>query len=367
MVTLWILLPQCHVAAAMVAASTSFGYQSLSSCSSCSGSSNCGRNSVLHHHHHHHHHSQQQSPQQQQQQRESRTCTRCQSFHRHNHRQRRRSSGVHFGAATTMSNITKAIVTITPPVPTGTASANALTPSSMTSLSLNSGLSPHHTALNSPGSLSAATTPMTAGPSGKHCTFALTPITIPPPPNKVSFLSTAKFASSSNIALATTSAMVAASAAAAASKTTPTLAASAAATPSIRTPTEISDDTMPTPNSSALISSMSMHKSHSHQKLEMRQSCASQITTVEDVDEICKLSLTDERNNNGITDDDEDDDGADADADDVDDAIGEIESNILGSGSCGGGSSSHHYSNSHSNSSLSSSAAVLTRDNIMIP
>lgn len=84
-----------------------------------------------------------------------------------------------------------------------------------------------------------------------------------------------------------------------------------------------------------------MHKSHSHQKLEMRQSVVSQITTVEDVDEICQLSMED---------DDEDDDA--------------IEDDILG----GVGSSSLRYSSSHSaNSSLSSTAVVLTRDNIIIP
>lgn len=85
-----------------------------------------------------------------------------------------------------------------------------------------------------------------------------------------------------------------------------------------------------------------MHKSHSHQKLEMRQSVVSQITTVEDVDEICQLSMED---------DDEEDDDA-------------IEDDILG----GVGSSSLRYSSSHSaNSSLSSTAVVLTRDNIIIP
>lgn len=90
-----VLFPQCQVAAAMVAASTSLGYQTVkqldtrsnsgkstvmwrqpSSCSTCSGGSNCGttnRNSGS-------------SPN------NSFICSRCQSFHRHNHRQRRRSS-----------------------------------------------------------------------------------------------------------------------------------------------------------------------------------------------------------------------------------------------------------------------------------
>lgn len=62
----------------------------------------------------------------------------------------------------------------------------------------------------------------------------------------------------------------------------------------------------------------------------MRPSVTSQITTVEDVDEICKLPLE-----NDMDDDDDDDD------------INGI----------------HHYS-SPSDSSLSSSAAVFTRDNI---
>ncbi|KNC30621.1 Dopamine receptor 2 [Lucilia cuprina] len=325
---------QCHVAAAMVAASTSFGYSSVNQfdgnrsiiCSSCSGSSNCGRNSVVHHHHHHHpHHHQEQLQQQQQQQfQRERSCTRCQSFHRHHHRQRRRSSGVHYTAATNvMSNTTKAIVTVTPPITAGgasrlsTATTTSVSPTSLTSLSLASPCN-----LNNSGHLSGgATTPLHPGVS-KHCTFALTPITIPPPPNKVSFLSTAKFHTNS---INSSSATIA---------TTPTLpqpppntlAATAAAISSIITPS-----TPPTPaivdeDETAMVGLMN---SHIHPKLEMRPSVTSQITTVEDVDEICKLPLDDEC---------------------VDAVIHH----------------QHRYSSPSSNSSLSlSSSAVMTRDNIV--
>ncbi|XP_046804582.1 dopamine receptor 2 isoform X1 [Lucilia cuprina] len=298
----------------------------LSSCSSCSGSSNCGRNSVVHHHHHHHpHHHQEQLQQQQQQQfQRERSCTRCQSFHRHHHRQRRRSSGVHYTAATNvMSNTTKAIVTVTPPITAGgasrlsTATTTSVSPTSLTSLSLASPCN-----LNNSGHLSGgATTPLHPGVS-KHCTFALTPITIAPPPNKVSFLSTAKFHTNS---INSSSATIA---------TTPTLpqpppntlAAAAAAISSIITPS-----TPPTPaivdeDETAMVDLMN---SHIHPKLEMRPSVTSQITTVEDVDEICKLPLDDEC---------------------VDAVIHH----------------QHRYSSPSSNSSLSlSSSAVMTRDNIV--
>ncbi|XP_037807899.1 dopamine receptor 2 isoform X1 [Lucilia sericata] len=298
----------------------------LSSCSSCSGSSNCGRNSVVHHHHHHHpHHHQEQLQQQQQQQfQRERSCTRCQSFHRHHHRQRRRSSGVHYTAATNvMSNTTKAIVTVTPPITAGgasrlsTATTTSVSPTSLTSLSLASPCN-----LNNSSHLSGgATTPLHPGAS-KHCTFALTPITIPPPPNKVSFLSTAKFHTNS---INSSSATIA---------TTPTLpqpppnniAATAAAISSIITPS-----TPPTPaivdeDDTAMVGLMN---SHNHPKLQMRPSVTSQITTVEDVDEICKLPLDDEC---------------------VDAVIHH----------------QHRYSSPSSNSSLSlSSSAVMTRDNIV--
>lgn len=146
----------------MVAASTSFGYSSVnqfdgtrsimwrqpSSCSSCSGSSNCGRYNV-------------------QQEHRERTCTRCQSLHRHHlHRQRRRSSGAQLrsslssnttpsgGSLSFTSTTTKALVTINPP--------------------------------------QSCTIALDSTPSGtttslvKHCTFAPNPITIPPPPNQSS-------------------------------------------------------------------------------------------------------------------------------------------------------------------------------------
>ncbi|KAM7360731.1 dopamine receptor 2 [Cochliomyia hominivorax] len=298
----------------------------LSSCSSCSGSSNCGRNSVVHHHHHHHpHHQQEQLQQQQQQLQRERSCTRCQSFHRHHHRQRRRSSGLHYTAnPNVMTNTTKAIVTVTPPATAGgnsrlsTATTTSVSPTSLTSLSL---ASPNN--LNNSSHLSAATTPLHPVAS-KHCTFALTPITIPPPPNKVSFLSTAKFHTNSLNSSSTT---------------TPTLPppnsmAAAAAISSIITPS-----TPPTPAIvEAETAMVDLMNSHNHPKLEMRPSVTSQITTVEDVDEICKLPL--------------DDDCVVVVVDDDDDAVAAAAIH-------------HHYSSSpSSNSSVSlSSSAVMTRDN----
>lgn len=151
---------KCHVAAAMVAASTSFGYSSvnqldggnrgmmwrqLSSCSSCSGSSNCGRNGVG-----------SSGQQHQQQQLRERSCTRCQSFHRHHHRQRRRSSSNQFrGSFST------------------TASANSsCSPMALTTKAI----------VSIPVAKSNGKSVCANVPLAKHCTFAAIATAIPPPP-----------------------------------------------------------------------------------------------------------------------------------------------------------------------------------------
>ncbi|XP_017491510.1 PREDICTED: probable serine/threonine-protein kinase MARK-A, partial [Rhagoletis zephyria] len=208
----------------------------LSSCSSCSGSSSCGRN-ILHHHHHTHPHphphthlQQHQQHQQQQQQQLQRSCTRCQSFHRHHHRQRRRSSALRedFSSMPTSSNDcsgasnknnintngrgnggsngshTKAVVTFSPPI---VAASMNVPPSLSGSMNTISSV-PTSLMLGAPPtpadghSRSAATTPLTTNVSAsatnttKHCSFALTPLIPPPPPpppRQLSFLTSARF------------------------------------------------------------------------------------------------------------------------------------------------------------------------------
>uniref|UniRef100_A0A1B0AGI5 Uncharacterized protein n=1 Tax=Glossina pallidipes TaxID=7398 RepID=A0A1B0AGI5_GLOPL len=160
------------------------------SCSSCSGSSNCGRNGILQQQQQHHHY---QPPQRE------RSCSRCQSFHRHHHRQRRRSSALYYGS--TISNTSKAIVTITPPPPlpssspptsltTVTNTIIATKPSS-SNLSISSPLTlnTQHNNNGSPTQTVSCTnfneklSPKTAAAStaSKHCAFALTHITIQSP------------------------------------------------------------------------------------------------------------------------------------------------------------------------------------------
>lgn len=134
-----------------------------------------------------------------------RSCTRCQSFHRHHHRhQRRRSSGLQqhtslrsdFSSTPTSSSlITKAVVTINSPqssapsstlLPTNAAmSGSNLTISSVPPSLMLGATSPN---LMPKGSLSAANTPLATTPAAKHCTFALTPTTIPANCGQISLL-----------------------------------------------------------------------------------------------------------------------------------------------------------------------------------
>uniref|UniRef100_A0A1B0FGC4 Uncharacterized protein n=1 Tax=Glossina morsitans morsitans TaxID=37546 RepID=A0A1B0FGC4_GLOMM len=164
------------------------------SCSSCSGSSNCGRNGILQQQQQQQQHHHYQPPQRE------RSCSRCQSFHRHHHRQRRRSSALYYGS--TISNTSKAIVTITPPPPpppssppptslaTVTNTITATKPSS-SNLSISSPLTlnTQHNNNGSPTQTVSCTnfneklSPKTAAAStaSKHCAFALTHITIQSP------------------------------------------------------------------------------------------------------------------------------------------------------------------------------------------
>ncbi|CAD6993695.1 unnamed protein product [Ceratitis capitata] len=341
---------QGKVAAAMVAASTPFSYTSVQQfdgnrsiiCSSCSGSSSCGRNAVHHHHHlhppHPHPHPQHLHAHQQQQQQQQRGCTRCQSFHRHHHRQRRRSSmfredftslpnsyhsgGSEYGAdnadnaacsdagrnGSSNSNgngrnvhITKAIVTFSSPVAAesmnaaSSMSGSMLTISSVpTTLMLGATATPagRH-------SLSAATTPLAVANSTsvspanvKHCSFALTPlIPPPPPPRQLSFLTTAPFHVNSPRGVVSTAETATVATSLSATAHTHTTLCVPAATLSAPSLIEAAADNCTTTSHSPLTpltpsSHTPAQESDKHATLEAHRSATSQFATLEDVDKI---------------------------------------------------------------------------------
>lgn len=208
------LFSQCTVAAAMVAASTNLGYQTVknidsrsnsakatvmwrqpSSCSTCSGGSSCGSTNRNNNNNGYGNTSSTNSSY------NRTTCSRCQSFHRHNHRQRRRSSQLNTTPLMGQLNVVKSSSTTNVVIESKDTElielATTLTKKSPTKkkeqttlMGIGIGLMATGMAGSGFAKAASSSTPSvhtscisttTNTTTGRHCTFADTTITIPSP------------------------------------------------------------------------------------------------------------------------------------------------------------------------------------------